>query len=98
MIHKVQIPPSFVKLCQEWHSGVDSMIYAIASTGNLTPGTIRPYNDLKQREMTDEEWYIYLFELLLLELKDIKDNDIADFAEWVEHVLDTMWRLHEQDI
>lgn len=33
-----------VHVAQEWHGGLGSMLYALASTGALSRGTHRPYN------------------------------------------------------
>jgi hypothetical protein len=36
------IPADFVELASNWYDGSGSMLYAIASTGELTRGSIRP--------------------------------------------------------
>lgn len=51
------------ELCQNWHGGQSSMMYAVASTGDLTTGSVRPstYDEYSHglpvwRPMTDDEW------------------------------------------
>ena len=61
------------------------MLYAIASTGGLTRGTIRPWND--DRPMTDQEWDQSLWASLASDLRSIlrligPDND--DYNDLVE--------------
>lgn len=62
-----------LEAAQAWHGGIASMLYAIASTGSLRKGSIRPskYHDCedvdtckvcqgvhyKRVDMTDEEWW-----------------------------------------
>lgn len=62
-VNSIEIPNEFVSLCQDWHAGQDTMLYAIASTGNLTTGTARPLDC-----DTDEAWYARLWRNLDIEL------------------------------
>ena len=41
-IRTIVIPSRFVDLCNDWHDGPGCMLYAIASTGDLAIGTMRP--------------------------------------------------------
>lgn len=52
-----------------WYGGQGSMLYAVASTGALRRGTIRPRHE-EGRPMTDEEWMIDLAERLESEAED----------------------------
>jgi len=91
----ISIPVEYVNLCIDWHGGQSSIMYAIASTGNLTRGTIRPQND-NDEWMTDDEWLCHLYYELSCELWSIVDgfdcqcihNDnviIVEFLDWVEN-------------
>ena len=40
-VNSVAIPPVYFDLCRGWYDGMD-ILYAVASTGSLTMGTIRP--------------------------------------------------------
>lgn len=51
----VPLTPEQVDVCSRWYDGSGSMFYAIASTGALSRGTIRPYGTA-----TDGEWSEYL--------------------------------------
>ena len=42
MLTEIEAPSSeFVEFATHWHDGMDSMLYAISSTGNLTIGMVR---------------------------------------------------------
>lgn len=62
------IPSKYVRLCSEFYYGQDSMFYAVASTGDLSLGTIRPWNDDENRPMNDTEWKGYLWDCLSVEI------------------------------
>lgn len=63
----VQVPAEFVKLCRSgWSGALDSMTYAIASTGNLSLGSVRP-----RHFDTRQEWHAGLFSNLEFELADV---------------------------
>ena len=48
-----------LSVADQWHGGLSSMLYAIASTGALRRGSIRPrYCE------TDAEWFIHIAERL----------------------------------
>lgn len=74
ILDSVQVPDEFVDLCSRWYDGSGSMMYAVASTGNLSRGSIRPLVDAEDdhqddygrwhcvyRQATDLEWYRSLF-------------------------------------
>lgn len=87
-INSIVVPWDYVQLCSDWHDGQSSMLYAIASTGNLTTGTVRPvYCD------TDLEWYADLYSSLYSELYrlirglDESTDDyytLVEFRDWAE--------------
>ena len=69
-------------LAQDWHGGQASMLYAVASTGALTRGSMQPiYVD------TDEEWNAALLHTLIRELTTCEmvdypdDDEVRD--EWI---------------
>ena len=55
-IDSIEIPAHYVELCAQWYSGQTDLLYAVASTGNLTLGNRRP-RDCD----TDEKWYLDLW-------------------------------------
>ncbi len=55
-VNSIVIPERFVSLCHDWNGGLEDMLYAVSSTGNLTTGEIRPW-----RYDSDEEWYYSLW-------------------------------------
>jgi hypothetical protein len=63
VINSIEIPAEFVELAKDWHGGQSSMLYAIASTGKLETGKIRP-----PYAYSDKEWYHGLFIELTEEL------------------------------
>lgn len=58
------IPEPFITFASEYHDGVGSMLYAVASTGGVSLGTRRPWIDNQTRPMTDEEWDLSLWKSL----------------------------------
>lgn len=66
------IEPCWLDIASEWHGGQWSMLYAIASTGSLTLGSVRPnvWDDDtdEERPATDAEWYRSLLSDLSREL------------------------------
>lgn len=91
----MSIPMEYVELCQNWHDGQTSMMYAILSTGDLTIGTIRPKND-DGEWMTDDEWLCHLYEQLLGEIEHVMGYDETcstiwlNFAQWVQKRIDNL--------
>jgi hypothetical protein len=67
------IPPEFTQLASVWHDGQDSLLYAVASTGDLTRGDedFRPWDDDENRPMTDNEWQAHLWFMLFCELANV---------------------------
>lgn len=59
---------AYVKFASEWHDGQSSMLYAIASTGNLTPGSQALYDDNGKR-LNRREHRKQLFAELSCELR-----------------------------
>ncbi len=94
-INSIQIPAEYVALCEEWRGGKRSMMYAIASTGNLTTGA-RRFRGCE----TNEEWYLGLWEDLLDEVNtcylsalDHEPDDadtLGEFETWVEWVVKSL--------
>ena len=68
-LDSIEISSEFADLCGQWHGGVDTILYAISSTGGLTRGLIRPKDDSGKR-LSDEAWFTGLFGELESELSD----------------------------
>jgi len=78
-----EIPANWIELAREWHDGQNSMLYAIASTGGLTRGSIKPSHC-----ETNAEWQMELVSHLWCDLKKCYDD-----AEW--HGMDDADELHK---
>jgi hypothetical protein len=76
----IEIPPLFKRLCREWAGDTGCMLRAIESTGDLSPGTIRPFSHDAGRHLTDQEWHLSLWTGLSGDL-----SDLARTAEKCEH-------------
>jgi len=99
----LHIPDIFVRLCKSWHGGQSSMLYAIASTGNLTPGSRRPC-DCDGTPWTDTQWRASLYSDLYRELSSIvrhleeyPAHDVEgslpilrEFRDWADRVSDDL--------
>jgi hypothetical protein len=72
-------------LASDWHGGQASMLYAVASTGALSRGTIMP-----MCVDTEEEWNEYLLDALARELVECDmtdhDEDGQTRDEWVDRI------------
>ena len=90
-LDSIEIPPEYIALCADWHSGQDCMLYAVASTGGLTMGSIRPYDD--GLPLSDEEWYLSIWNSLSTDIaycvrqakktrEQFAENEAAE--EWAE--------------
>jgi len=98
-------------LAAEWYGGSGSMLYAVASTGMLSTGTVRPSThdgDWAWRPMTDTEWAHDLAWRLWREVREIGPmaddqglhGDAAVAEEWadtLEVVVDMLAELVEQE-
>lgn len=61
MINHIQIPADYIQIASGWYCGVNDMLYAITSTGNLTLGSIRPYD-------SDEKCYLAIWRELSIDV------------------------------
>lgn len=73
-ILEMVIPEDYWRVCDQYHSGPDSMFYAIASTDRLRPATYHgpnwaPRRPFLDRNMTKEEWHLWLWLRLRNEIK-----------------------------
>lgn len=110
-INNITIPAEYVAVCSNWAAGTDCMLRAISSTGSLTTGTIRPKND-SDYPMTDEEWYISLFDSLDCDVSRIVHsiekqnrqaeiegfNTLVDFQQWAEKTADELRTKYYREI
>lgn len=60
------IEPRWLAIASEWYDGQWSMLYAVASTGSIRLGSVRPIGD--DGPMTDADWYRSLLSDLSREL------------------------------
>lgn len=90
-MNEVLIPSEYVKLAKLWYDGSGSMLYAIASTGNLTMGNRRPIYPETYCPMSDDDWYKELWLRLEAELyramKTDAECELCEFYAWVEKVI-----------
>jgi hypothetical protein len=97
-INCLTVPEKFVGYAKLWYDGSASMLYAIASTGNLTTGGIRPRH--YGRALTDQEWYHSLYQDLEMELYHIlkklryssvrEEKDLKEFHQWAIETRDLL--------
>ena len=83
------------EVCRDWHGGLSSSMYAVASTGDLTTGTVRPsiYDEYRDglpvgRLMTDDEWRAELAYGLVHEVNEALGAiaERPDDPEWADDV------------
>lgn len=81
----MKIPTHFVKLAERWHDGQSSMFYAIASSGRLARGSVRPFGE--DRPMTNHEWMHSLLEKLSREINTCLEYTSDDPKQAWDHAL-----------
>lgn len=104
-VNSIQIPSEYVDLASQWYGGQGCILYAVASTGNLTTGTQRPFND-DDEPASDQEWYVSLWDeldcglsRLLRSIKpDHEDYDtLKAFQEYAETTSDQLRQQYGLD-
>lgn len=100
-IDSIVIPDRFVDLCIGWYDGVNDKLYAVASTGGLSLGNIRP-----QGCDSDEKWYLTIWRDLAVGVYQARraagDDQcfppdghedlevLIEFEEWVDEQVDQL--------
>jgi hypothetical protein len=94
-VDSIEIPCEYLELCNSWYDGMDDMLYAIASTGRLTIGSIRP-----RGADTDEKWYLSIWHNLSCDVcyarrsaekSGHEDHDaLNEFEDWVDAQVDML--------
>jgi len=72
-MERIEFDGDELDAANNWHGGQSSMLYAIASTGALSRGTIRPVGD-DGHPMMDAQWLAHLAERLEGEASDAADK------------------------
>lgn len=89
-INSIEVPRCYHRLCNDWHNGINCMLYAIASTGGVTTGTIRPDGC----DGSDEKWYYQLWCELSADVGYARKaacksghedcDELMNFEDWVD--------------
>ena len=97
-VNSIVIPVRFVHACVGWEGGVDCMLRAVTSTGNLTTGTIAPAGC----DDDEEKWYLTIWRELSSDLGGIVSlirrkwtsddfegdaETLAEFEAWVDGIV-----------
>ena len=96
-VDSIVIPARFVRACDGWEGGMDCMLRAVTSTGNLTTGTIAPAGC----DGDEEKWYLTIWRELSADLgivvgmtrEDYVESDeanaanLAEFKGWADEVV-----------
>ena len=97
-VDSIVIPARFVHSCVGWEGGMDCMLRAVTSTGNLTTGTISPAGCAGD----EEKWYLTIWRELSVDLGDAVimarkgcngESDefdaeaLAEFECWVDNIV-----------
>lgn len=64
--YTIEFDADELSVAEQWHGGQSSMLYAIASTGALKRGMLRPHG-----LTTDAEWFIHIAERLADEADEV---------------------------
>lgn len=63
------MPSKYIRLASIWHSGQDDLLYAIASSGGLKRGTMRPINEDTGLPCNNLEWKLQLYNGLTSDIR-----------------------------
>ncbi len=92
----IEIPEGYVDLCNDWSRSANCMLYAVASTGGLTIGTMRPEG------CDDNQWHYTIWRDLSVEVhcavraasKGHEDHEdraaLVEFEVWVDCMVDQL--------
>lgn len=104
---EIEFPPEFLELCHGWAMDSECMLRAIDSTGNLTLGSIRPYDSDEGRNLTDQEWHVSLWSALgcdiraCIRLAEKSNSDDLDelrrFEQFAEYTEDQLRKAYGLD-
>lgn len=91
-VNSIQIPYEYVDVCNKWYSYQDDLLYAIASTGNLTLGNRRPIG------CNDKQWYLVLWRELSCDIsrarqaceQNLANYDMSKYSPKDEEYLELM--------
>ena len=102
---EIEVPAEFVSLASYWYDGQNDKLYAIASTGNLTMGTIRPYSTECVRMMNDHEWHRSLFSDLSCDIRNDRKSaeksghedadELQRFEQWADSIVEKMDEVYK---
>lgn len=100
-IDSIEIPDRFVDLCIGWHGDIGCKLYAVASTGGLSLGNIRPGGC-----DSAEKWYLTIWRDFAVDVHHARraagddqcfppdgheDLDaLIEFEEWVDEQVDRL--------
>ena len=107
-LKEIRIPDEYLAFASQWYSGQDDMMYALASTGDIGLGSIRPRDD-DGAPMSDHAWHVYLWECLECDVRSCRygmnqsygdddydtANNFEDFCEATVRVLRAEYGLAE---
>lgn len=93
----IKLPTKHIKDCQEFHAGLNTLMYHAATNGGIGLVGTRPMNVDENRECTDPEWlvlawsgFIKEIELLIgLGLKPTPRWRLKAFHTWAIGILDS---------
>lgn len=80
----------FAELCSQWHGGQSSMMYAVASTGELALGSYMPLDCEDEHEWMQKLLRDLLCEInICLRICDSEDSDqLHEFKKKVDSCID----------
>ncbi len=89
-INSILIPERFITLCENFHNGVNCMLYMVASFGDLTIGT-----DLLVGYDTAEQAYLGIWRDLAYDVSRMvcihgDCETLAEFEVWVDYTVELL--------
>jgi hypothetical protein len=93
-VDSIVVPGRFVELCEGWAGGMDCMLRAVESTGNLTIGTIRP----RGCDCDEQHYYSIFLDLSsdvgharkLASVAHADYDALSEFEDWADEQCDRL--------
>lgn len=95
-VNSIKIPQRYIALCEDWHNGINCMLYAIASTGGVTTGTncTISMSDCDNADDQLRKWYYALWCDLSCDVGRARKqaclshhadcDELMNFEDWVD--------------
>ena len=102
-VNSIMISSHYRRICSNWNSGLNCMMYAISSTGGLTTGTTCPISNYTDQEDRNRKWYYLIWCELASDVgyaarlagEDHEDYaELKDFQGWADEQVERLYESY----